>query len=268
MDKRKEFIKGLSGALAGAALLTGAVGCNLEKPEESHMQAAKPSQGVGREPSIEEKIAQRLEKLNYSEMLNVLKEMYVNIDKARNPESDLKAEDLEIYYKTNQTSCFYVESKDAIVLNGQDAWSTEHDLNKYGYEYRNVGIKGQPMIIIVKDGKTIDGIGTIKYTDKDTNTVVNIDEAPITTPELLNTISADGKTTSQEIPQEIWSAVLTTAINYLKEPDQYSIQVKVPEACEKISELLTEYGLQGYLPDNLLPIDYTIEDKLIDDEGR
>lgn len=277
MENREEFIKnlkrGIAGALAGASVLAGATGCEQKSPEQSETSptVVEPSEGVGR-LSPEERMANKLEELNYSEMLNVLKEMYVNMDKTKNPESELKAEDLELYYKTSQVSCFYVESKDAIILNGKNSWETEQQLIESGLEYNKISTGGAPMIIVTKKGKTgaqgpttIDGIGTIKIGD------TNIDEAPITTPELLNTISADGKTTAQEIPQELWKKILETAINYLQGTSEYN-KTKLPKACEEISKLIFEYDLQEYVPEKLR-VEKTIQnyefiENNIDNDGR
>lgn len=253
MEKnREEFIKnlkkGVAGALAGAAVLTGATGCEKEK-------SATPSltEGVGREEVINnrknkvEDLADRLQEIKSKEkILDIIKDMYVQIDNIKNPNNKLDKDNLTVYIKNNQTSCYYIEARDTIVLKGTDAWETELNLHNSGETYQEIGLKNNPMIIVANNDKTIDGIGSIPE--------YNIDEASITTTENLSKISAEEKTTAQEIPQELWENILQVAIHLDNNPDNYTKTVTIPNLCKEIAEDIYAYGLQDYLPDNMKSI--------------
>lgn len=251
-NNREEFIKnlkkGVAGALAGAAVLTGATGC-----EKDNVATPSLTEGVGREEIINtrknrvEDLTDRLQEIKSKEqILDVIKDMYVQIDNIKNPNNKLNKDDLKVYIKNNQTSCYYIESRDTIILKGTDAWETEIKLQNSGEQYKEIGLNNNPMIIVANNDKTIDGIGSIPK--------CNIDEASITTIENLSKISADEKTTAQEIPQELWENILQVAVYLDNNPDNYTKTVVIPNLYEKIAEDIYAYGLQDYLPDNMKPI--------------
>lgn len=245
-DNRKDFMKrisalGLAG-LAAASLASCKPNERQKQPETS--QETTLDVGDKQKPiiSIEERLYNKIKGMNREEVLKFIKTMYVNIDKSNNPESTLKPEELAIYSKNTQRNCFYIEERDAIVLNGQNPYETESKLKACGEKYEQKYIEGKASLIIVaKDGKTIDGVGSVRGTI--------IDEAAITTPELLKNISADGVTAAQKIPLEIWEDIITL-VEY-KGYDTEFYRNKAKGLASDISNNIMEYGLDEFLPDNI-----------------
>lgn len=267
MGNREEFLKGLkkgiAGALAGATVLAGATGC--ESKENNNLNENTPTitdSNMPIEQNPKEDLTNRLMNMqNKEEVLDFLKEMYINIDNIKNPENKLHKQNLEIYLKGPQTSCYYVESKDAIILKGLDETRTEQGLNETGLAFEKIGLDSGPindntMIIIANNGTTIDGVGSIPKS--------NIDEAVITIPERLSKVNAEGKSTAQEFPQQLLENIIGIANYYddmKNKPSeaQFIKTAKMPVLCERVANAIYEYGLEDYIPE---------VSKTIEDEGR
>ena len=202
-DNRKDFMKRISAlGLAGLAAASLASCKPTERQEQPETNQATLDVGDMQQPIIssEEQLYNIIKVMNREEVLKFIKTMYVNIDKSNNPESTLKPEELAIYSKNTQRNCFYIEERDAIVLNGQNPYETESKLKASGEKYEQKYIEGKAsLIIVVKDDKTIDGVGTVRRSI--------IDEAAITTPDLLKNVTAEGQTAAQKIPLEIWEDI-------------------------------------------------------------